>query len=775
LAAMKKWILCSGLGALLMFLLTQAVAGQPAAATLWETRFEETFTTTLYQDAAFTTTVWDTSAGQVRLPAPVPQEEGVAAQLYAAVSGHSAVYVPDQDRVYVIGGSGNLMGIQVYDPEITTTYRSRVQMPYRLAGAAAFYAPTRRSIYVLGGGAHQQVLILNVDTMATQALPHRLPDPVSYAAVAYVPEQDKAYLYGGFNADGTVRNTILQYDLASGSVITLPVTLPISASMNSAVYDAENHAVYIFGGQIYSYPLSGILKFDVREHTLDTIGVLPVASSAFSTVYVPDQRRAFLFGGMDATQSLSQTVVFDAASESASLLPAFLPLPRYGSAAAYDSARGKAYIFGGQYVFYTLGDIMGFEPGSDTLDEIVADIGARSGATSVYVPSRQGAYVFGGQDATGAPTNTIVAFDEQRMTTRAVAATLPISLTDVAAVYDTSTRQAYLFGGAVVSQAAQCSSGILRFDVDTEAISVQTATLPQPRSGMAVAYVESEKAAYLFGGAGPEGCSDRILVYHTAEDRLVELANHLPSPVAYAAAAYDDVGKTVYLFGGWNPAATLRYLDQIVAFDLRSQTARLLSVKLPIMRARATVVSIPGERTAYVVGGTYGAARHWADVLRFDTLKGTVQRVPNMSLGAPRSAATGVFVPEQLRMLLFGGVGTSDHPMADVVVLRMAYSLTGTAQSLMVNTPGQSVTSATLQAEQTLRGGEAEYWLSNDGGAGWDRVQSMEPHSFDAPGADLRWRLVMRGNGLTTPHVDAIQILYNGPPQYSLVLPLLLR
>jgi len=500
-----------------------------------------------------------------------------------------------------------------------------------------------------------------------------------------------------------------------------------------------------------------------------------VACSGFGAVYVPEQRLALLFGGMDATQPLSQTVAFDATTESATLLPVLLPLPRSNTAAAYDTLRQTVYVFGGQYVFFTLGDILAFDAETHGLQEITANVGGRGGASAVHVQSTQRTYVFGGVDSSGSAMNTIVAFDERSLTTRLLTATMPISITDTCAVYDGSTRRAYVFGGATLLAAPQYSSSILRFEADTERLSVQGAVLPEPRAGLAAAYAEDERTVYLFGGVGSEGCTDQILAYHVTDDHLAVLPHRLPAPVAYAAAVYDDVARKVYLFGGWDPATLMRYLNQIVVFDVESETASVLPVKLPFMRANVAAVSIPGERAAYVIGGTYGAARHFGDVLRFDMLRGTIQRVPNMTLAVARHSAAAVYVPGQLTAYLFGGIGPSDRPLADITVLRMAYPLTATAQSLQINASGKSVAYATLGAQQLLRGGQADYFVSNNGGATWAGVQLGVRHDFGALGSDLRWRVLLGGDGSTTPYVNGLQILYGQVDLYSLSLPLVLR
>lgn len=292
---------------------------------------------------------------------------------------------------------------------------------------------------------------------------------------------------------------------------------------------------------------------------------------------------------------------------------------------------------------------------------------------------------------------------------------------------------------------------------------------------MAAVYVPAAGIAYLFGGVGDSGCVDQILAYDPVQDAVTALTASLPTELAYAAAAYDAATAMVYVFGGWNPDVPGEYLDQIVAFDVYSETATLLPARLPFARAKAAALAIPGEGTIYVTGGTYGPGRHLGDVVRLNAATGEVSSLQDIRLPVSRSGHAAVYVPEKATAYLFGGTGYGgDRLLSDIVMLKFAYSLSEVAQSLRVNSAGQ-VHQALLTVEQTPRGGWVTYSLSNNGGQTWADVWPGRKHVFASPGSDLRWRAVLSGDSGSTPIVSSLTITYNGIEWHQLFLPVLLR
>jgi N-acetylneuraminic acid mutarotase len=762
---MHKWIpLTVLLGALLAALATRmtrpVAAGRGGADT-----YHETFTTTTYKDAEHTTAVWDASAGQLRLPA-APRSESVLAQLYHASAWSPAVYVTQTGHAYLFGGAGDLQGIQEYDPA-TNSSREAGLLPYRLQGAAAFYVPSRQSVYLLGGSSRTDIVVLDVDRMISTVLSSKLPAPRSSASAVYVPNQDRAYIFGGVLADGLPCNTILEYSLASDSVVTLPVALPISMSLSAAIYDPASESAYLFGGQMLGGSLlPSILKFDVvRQTRPEQVNELPAACSGAAAVYVPEQGKAYLFGGWGQDSvSLSQIVEFDIAANSVTPLTARLPTASAGAAAVYVPALARAYVLGGQQgPGSLLSDVVAFDVSQHTVTDLTLRLDGRSGAAGVYSPSTRKAYLFGGRAGAQAASQSILVYSVDQGTLRTLAASLPVSRTDAAAAYDPATNRAYIFGGLQPGQPTHYFTDILRLDLATERMSAARVVLPTGLAGMAAVCVPDTGKVYLFGGVGEAGCLDQILVYDPAQDSLRTLPARLPRTTAYAAGVYDAATRKVYLFGGLSVGAggSESYFNQIVAFDAATETAAFAPVRLPQFLARAAAIAIPGEDVLYVIGGGY-PGRTLGDIFRFDPMRQVLSTLQDVRLAEGRAGEAAVYVPDLLSAYLFGGTGSGLQPLLSIGALQFGHPLTATAQSLQVNGVGQEVRQAVLTAEQDLQGGSVSYGLSNDGGQTWESVQPGVPCVFPSAGSDLRWRAVLSGAGDTTPSVDSLTITYAG-------------
>jgi len=741
--------------------------------------YDETFESVTRRDAAHTTALWDTGAGQLRLPPPAPSSESVWAQLYDATSWGAGAYVPEDSLVYVLGGSGARDTIQAYDPLANTTARLDLKLPLRLEGTAGVYVPSRRSVYLFGGGPHRDVVVVNLQQMTATLLEDRLPAPFAYATAVYVPAQDKAYIFGGGDEGGQSRDTILRYDLAANTAVTLPVTLPLPAAKMSSIYDPLTNSAYLFGGESLGYTQPTVWKFDVATQTITQTATLPRTCSGTAAIYVPPDK-AYIFGGLaSANVPLKQIVQFDIASQRVTALAAELPQERAGSMAAYVPALSRVVILGGQYGPSILSDIVSFDPSSQAVTDLTLPWDGRDGAAGAYVPASHKAYLFGGQSGPqDDASQSIVAFDANSGTLDTLSATLPSSRRDAAAAYVSATNQIYVFGGRRPGPVSDVYfADVHRFDVASQSLSPAGVVLPSARAGMSAVYVPQRGKVYLFGGMGDAGTVGQILSYDPAQNQLTTLPATLPNTTAYAAAAYDATTDKVYLFGGWSldwdGSAGGTYLNQIVAFDVASETATLISERLPMFLYRAAALAIPGASDVYVIGGLFvtGSLR---EIYRFDTVENEVM-LAGLSLAEGRAGEVVAYVPETGVAYLLGGLGSRVQRLLNIGVLQFTYPQSATAQSLKVSQPGEQIHEALLYVQQSLNGGAVSYSLSNNGGQTWASVQPGVKHAFPSVGSDLRWRAVLSGDGRTTPIVDRLTIHYNQIVLYRKFLPVIVR
>ena len=97
-----------------------------------------------------------------------------------------------------------------------------------------------------------------------------------------------------FNGRGLPKEafTILLNDLATGTVITLPVTLPAPLALSSAIYDPQSGNAYVFGGEAYEFKTKNSKRafreyqgaYELAEYEVDSAKALNAMGS-------PDRRR----------------------------------------------------------------------------------------------------------------------------------------------------------------------------------------------------------------------------------------------------------------------------------------------------------------------------------------------------------------------------------------------------------------------------------------------------------------------------------------------------
>jgi N-acetylneuraminic acid mutarotase len=738
--------------------------------------YDETFASTTLRDAARTTAVWDTVAGQLRLPPPAPASESVHGQLYRTSSWSPAVRHSD-GLIYLFGGSTRRDGVQTYDPATNSSALPALTLPFSMRGAAAVYAEARQSVYLFGGGPHTDVVRVNLAQMTTSTLEDVLPAPLSYAAAVYVPGQDKAYLFGGL-VNGQASDAILRFDLVANTVVTLPVSLPSAVTQSSAIYDPLTDSAYVFGGERLGFAVPAIWKFDVGAQTVTSLGTLPEACSSSAAVYVPPDK-VYLFGGQSGPfQPLAQIVAFDISQGRATTLAAQLPEERSGASAAYVPSLGRIYVLGGEFGPTVSSDVLAFDVSQGTIQNLTVSWGGRDGACGAYVPASGQAYLFGGRSSsTTSSSKSIVALDTAQGAARTLSAELPSARRDAAAAYVPTTNRIYVFGGVQRGAGGDAYfSDVLRFDTASESVSAAGVALPSARAGMSAVYAPDNGKVYLFGGVGDAGTVDDILAYDAAQNQLATLAAKLPEAVAYAAAAYDAATAKIYLFGGQyvsDDGSAETWVSDIVAFDIASETAALLSARLPTVRSRAAAFAVADGPTLYVVGGSY-PGRVLTDICLFDPLQSDVA-VSSLELAEGRAEEVALYVPEGAMAYLFGGVGSQGQPKFNIGVLHFVYPTSATAQSLKVSQPGEQIHEALLYVQQSLRGGAVSYSLSNNGGQSWANVYPGVKHEFPTVGSDLRWRAVLSGAGQSTPVVDRLTIYYNEIVQYRIFLPVIVK
>ncbi|HLM35581.1 MAG TPA: kelch repeat-containing protein [Gaiellaceae bacterium] len=216
------------------------------------------------------------------------------------------------------------------------------------------------------------------------------------------------------------------------------------------------------------------------------------------------------------------------------------PAPRAHHALAYDSARKRVVLFGG--------DLLGSTFAADTWAwdgeywTQVADTGPspRSGHRLAFDSQSSTVVLFGGSSPDGALLGDTWSWDGDGWTQ--IADTGPTARTAHAIAYDTARSRLVLFGGEVAASALQHDT----WEWDAEAWTQVEDAGPGSRRHHALAFDASRGRTVLFGGdLGTESAAD---TWEWDGTTWVQVADMGPAACAAAAATFD--GGAVLLFGG---------------------------------------------------------------------------------------------------------------------------------------------------------------------------------------------------------------------------------
>lgn len=267
--------------------------------------------------------------------------------------------------------------------------------------------------------------------------------------------------------------------------------------------------------------------------------------------------RVVLFGGEGVNNTLEDLWEWDGTEWFGPFTSQVGPGARSCFGTAYDSARGRVVIFGGYELSGALSDELWewdgaswFGPFKPTLRPI-----ARDGFGFVYDSARQRTVLFGGEDDGGTALDDIWEWDgeTQTWTGPIQPSTRPGPTKWTAMSYDSDRGRVVLFGGST-GIFSGFKNEVWEWDGDTQtwAGPIQPVTLPTARNVHAMTYDARLHRTVVFGGYGSGGARDDVWLWdgetQTWTGPLQPTVR--PSRRRGAALAYDAMrGRTVF-FGG---------------------------------------------------------------------------------------------------------------------------------------------------------------------------------------------------------------------------------
>lgn len=291
---------------------------------------------------------------------------------------HATVYDPDNDMIYMIGGSPNNIWSNMnnyvygYDPETDTWNTSLSTMPSTRAFIQGAYWDGK--IYVIGG-MNPYYVILNVHEVydiATDTWSSLVPIPQAKAAHGTVAHNGNIYVIGGSDISSNGFVTVHRYNITSGTW-SQATSLPQAWEMGGCTI--WNNVIYLCGGynrntmSTYDHIWSGTISTgDPDNITWTQLEPLPFATGYCGATAMDDH--VYILGGFDESARFG-TRQFLAYQIS---LLAILQLPLYPIAITRNhmvvARRGHNQIYGvagdadGNYVtpnnyYYKIDDPLG--------------------------------------------------------------------------------------------------------------------------------------------------------------------------------------------------------------------------------------------------------------------------------------------------------------------------------------------------------------------------------------------------------------------------------
>ena len=276
------------------------------------------------------------------------------------------------------------------------------------------------------------------------------------------------------------------------------------------------------------------------------------ASRTFGAAYDSARGRTILFGGERLGVLRNELYEWDGASWT-SYLPAVAPGPRGRPALAFDEARGRTLIFGGispSNIF--LSDTWTYD-GNYAQSMVLTRPSPRSAAAMAYDPTRQMVVLFGGFVPLGTDSAETWEWDGSAWSQR-MPSVSPSARGAHRMVYDASRDAVVMFGGWRTPLQSTVGD---TWEWDGANWTAIATAAPPSRCDQAMVFDEKRGRTVMFGGLSAFQQPGNVPV--TLGDFWVlgpsgwqlKIVSGLPSPRTDMLGQYDRVNQEVVLHGGW--------------------------------------------------------------------------------------------------------------------------------------------------------------------------------------------------------------------------------
>jgi hypothetical protein len=283
---------------------------------------------------------WDGTNWAQRLPAVSPRSRQATAMAYDLAHGCTVLFAGLSLQNLYLGDTWEWNGSNWTQPG-----------PLPRDDAASVYDPIRARTVLFGGWQFASRLAF-ADTWEwdgshwSQRTPATAPSPRTLHAMAFDSQRGRALLFGGFDGNSSSLADTWQWD---GSLWTqlAPVTSPTARDAHALAYDSVRDRVVLFGGSggVSGTVLGDTWEWDGGNWTQRVPAQSPFVRWGTALAFDRARGRTVLFGGY-GNGYLSDTWEWDGTNWSPGG-GAHAPPGRTLHKLAYDSARGRTVLFGG--------------------------------------------------------------------------------------------------------------------------------------------------------------------------------------------------------------------------------------------------------------------------------------------------------------------------------------------------------------------------------------------------------------------------------------------
>jgi hypothetical protein len=340
--------------------------------------------------------------------------------------------------------------------------------------------------------------------------------------------------------------------------------------------------------------------------------------------------------GNSDTCRFTVTVVAQACCESRGWTPVVQQGPgtRQGHSMAFDSARGRLVLFGGNNG-QIMGDTWEWDGNGWTLAATTGPA-PRQFTAMAYDSQRGRTVLFGGFGPNGAMLDT---WEWDGMRWRPIQVEGPGPRYAHAMAYDSARGQTVLFGGQFQSPL----DDTWEYDGGKWVLKSPNDSAPLPRAAHAMAYDSLNRRTVLFGGVAAGVVSDDTWQWNG--ERWERAAEGGPSERAFHAMAYDSGCSRVVMFGGGTVDAAGNTVPRDDTWEWDGTKWTFAADKLPQARMYHAMAYDSARGQTLMYGGSLGQNRD-GDMWAWSNGAGEPPRVESIQADCQDNQVTVVFSRE---------------------------------------------------------------------------------------------------------------------------------